>query len=133
VIAQEKLPDWERLWDDFTQEETREEALQGNQAKGDEDEENVVLHAKKGSGDGKDISKVKLFACHKIGHYASQCPNKKQVQVASTTSIEIDDFAEKFEKEFSLVSFLLSNSFKGYEDIGAWIVSPYDRDEVNVS
>jgi hypothetical protein len=67
VVAREKLPDWQRLWDDFSQEETQEEALQGSQAKGDEDEENVALHAKK----GRDMSKVKCFACHKTGHYAS--------------------------------------------------------------
>jgi hypothetical protein len=78
-VAQEHLSDWKRLWDDFSQKETREEAIQGNQGKGDEDEENVALHAKKGRGDGKkDVIKVKCFSCHKIGHYASQCPNKKK-------------------------------------------------------
>jgi hypothetical protein len=61
------------------------------------DEENATLHAKKGRGDGKkDMSKVKCFACHKIGNYASQCPNKrkgkKETQVATSTSTEIDDF-----------------------------------------
>jgi hypothetical protein len=25
----------------------------------------------------KDLSKIKCFACHKYGHYASQCPEKK--------------------------------------------------------
>lgn len=79
VVARENLPNWERLWDDFIQEETREEALQNNQAEGGEDEENVALigkskeRSKKGSNGGgtfeKDVSKVKCFACHKTGHY----------------------------------------------------------------
>jgi hypothetical protein len=59
LVARENLLCWERLWDDFSQEETREKALQSIQVLGEEDEENAALHAKKGSGDGKDMSKVK--------------------------------------------------------------------------
>jgi hypothetical protein len=59
-------------------------------------------------------------------HYASQCPKKKkkkeEAQVATTTSTEIDEFAEKFEEEFSLVASLSSNSVAELEDIGAWFV-----------
>jgi poly(3-hydroxybutyrate) depolymerase len=103
VVAREHHLDLQRLWDDFSQEETREEALQGCQAKGDEDEEIVALHAKKSRGDGKkDMRKVKYFACHKTGHYASQCQNKKkrkkETQVATSTSNEIDNFFEMLEK-----------------------------------
>jgi hypothetical protein len=60
VVAREKLPDWERLWDDFTQEELRLDATQANQPKSEE-EENVALHAKKSSGTGgsRDMGKVK--------------------------------------------------------------------------
>jgi hypothetical protein len=56
------------------------------------DEENLTLatkgekKSKKGSKGGnkqksegkKDMRKVKCFACHKFGHYAGQCPNKKK-------------------------------------------------------
>jgi hypothetical protein len=42
VVAQEKLPDWERLWDDFTQEELRVGTSQASQSKV-EDEENLAL------------------------------------------------------------------------------------------
>jgi hypothetical protein len=52
VAAQEKLIDWERLWEDFTQEELRVDASQASQPKSEE-EENVALHAKKSSGDGR--------------------------------------------------------------------------------
>jgi hypothetical protein len=30
------------------------------------------------SGKKKDLSKVKCFACHKSGHYASQCPEEER-------------------------------------------------------
>ena len=52
---------------------------------------------------GRDMSKVKCFACHKIGYYANKKKSKKETQVATSTSNEIDNFVEKFEKEFSRV------------------------------
>jgi hypothetical protein len=50
------------------------------------------------------MSRVKCFACHKFGHYAEQCPNKKKNQIA--TSAEVGEFSAKFDKEFSLVVYL---------------------------
>jgi hypothetical protein len=116
ICAREKLPNWERLWDDCIQEETREESKASKQGDG---EENLALvsQAKKGKGKGskgnsegetsqpgkkKDLSKIKCFACHKSGHYASQCPEKKKgqgksQQVATSTETQLDEFAAKFE------------------------------------
>ena len=38
-----------------------------------------------------------------MGHYAGQCPNKKKKKKQQTTSsAEIDDFAARFQSEFSL-------------------------------
>jgi hypothetical protein len=86
IMARENLTDWERLWDDFIQEEIREESLYGGQRKGDDDENlSLASHARTGkgktktntsgeatsqNGKKKDMSKLKCFACHKFGHYA---------------------------------------------------------------
>jgi hypothetical protein len=124
VVTQEKFSDWERLLDDFTQEELRVDASQANQSKSEE-KENVAPHAKKSSGakGSSDMGKVRCFACHKIGHYASKCPNKKESKVAATTSTEMDAFVEKFEDGFSLIATLSSNSrLAEFEDSGAWFV-----------
>jgi uncharacterized membrane protein len=40
----------------------------------DKDDKNVALVVK----GKKDMSKVRCFACHKAGHYANQCPIKKE-------------------------------------------------------
>ena len=75
VVAREKLPDWQRLWDDFMQEETRMGQGSGssNSAPQIVDEEALALTGKskgkaKRKKDGKknlDVSKVKCFICHK--------------------------------------------------------------------
>jgi hypothetical protein len=120
VVARGNLLDWDRLWDDFTQEELRVDATQASQPKSAQ-EENVALHAKKGNGAGgsSDMSKVRCFACQKTGHYANKCPNKES-EVAATTSTEMDAFADKFDDEFSLVPTLsISSKLAEFEDSGS--------------
>jgi hypothetical protein len=121
IIAREKLPGWECLWDDFVQKETQIGYVHGSSSTGHE-EENVALATtskkkfKKGpkggqkpKGEGKkDMIKVKCFACHKFGHYVGQCTNKKKKQ--TTASIEVEDFSTKFDKEFSLIACLSSRT-----------------------
>jgi hypothetical protein len=94
VVGREKMPTWERLWDDFTQEEIQEGSQREEQKKKSEDEDNLAL-ATKGKGKSKknsvegtssrqgskkkfDTSKVECFACHQLGHISSQCPNRKK-------------------------------------------------------
>ena len=48
------------------------------------------------------MSKVKWFACQKFGHYAKQSPNKKKKKQQIAVSTEIDEYAARFEREFSL-------------------------------
>jgi hypothetical protein len=101
VVGREKLPDWSRLWDDFTQEEIQE----GSQEKAldDANDKNISLMEK---GNKKDMSKVKCFSCHKTGQYASQCLNKKKkkLEPKMSASIEVVEFTQRFEKEFSLMA-----------------------------
>jgi hypothetical protein len=103
--------------------------VQGNSSNGN-DKENVALAAKskkktkKGSKGGakskgerkKDMNKVKCFACHKMWHYAGQCPNKKKKQVAA--SAEVEEFSTKFKKEFSLLVCLSSSA----ASISVWYI-----------
>jgi hypothetical protein len=92
-------------------------------AEGGADEENVALAGKR-KDKKKDMSKVKCFACHKTSHYASQCPNKKKRknEPEVSSSVEIVEFTEKFEKEFSLMTCLSSSGCLVCEDIEAWFV-----------
>jgi hypothetical protein len=113
-VSREKLPNWERLWDDFVQEETWRGYVHGSSSMG-HDEENVALAAnnkkkfKKGTkggnkpkGEGKkDMRKFKCFACHKFGNYKGQCLNNKKKKTIASTMVE--EFSAKFDKEFSLV------------------------------
>ena len=80
VVAREKLPDWQRLWDDFVQEETRMGQVSGSSSSAPQivDEEALALTGKskgkaKRKKDGKnlDVSRVKCFICYKQGHFAS--------------------------------------------------------------
>jgi len=73
VCTREKLPNWERLWDDCIQEETQEESKANRKGDG---EENLALvsQAKKGKGKGsKGNNKINCFPCQKSGDYASKC------------------------------------------------------------
>jgi hypothetical protein len=49
------------------------------------------------------MSKVKCFACQKMGHYVGQCPHKKKKQGGTTATTEEDEFASQFERECSLI------------------------------
>jgi hypothetical protein len=91
ICAREKLPKWERLWDDYIQEETCKESRSGKQGGGAANE-NLALVSKTKKGKGKvskkgnkqgegqqfgkkrDMSKIKCYIFHKNGHFASQCP-----------------------------------------------------------
>jgi hypothetical protein len=147
ISARENLPDFERLWDDYIQEETQIESKVGKK----DGEENLALFGRSNKGRGKGpnkgkgkseestsqpgkkgLSKIKCFSCHKHGHYASQCPHKnknkgkqqQQKQVVASAETQMTEFASKFEKDFSLVSCLLPAQFQGMR--GMWRVGHLD-------
>jgi hypothetical protein len=120
VVGREKLPDWSRLWDDFTQDEIREGSQE--RAMDGADDENVVLVGKSNEKK-KDMSKVRCFTCHKTGHYVSQCPNKKEKSEPEVSaSTEIAEFVERHEREFSLMIGPLGSGCLVFEDIEVWFV-----------
>jgi hypothetical protein len=99
IVAREVMPTWERLWDDFVQEEMRLTSESSGQQRVTQGDENLSLWTKgkkkndrgarqgpKGgakpqqsrSGQERDMSTVRCFACGEMGHYAGQCPKKKK-------------------------------------------------------
>jgi hypothetical protein len=113
VVGCENLPDWSRMWDDFTQEEIWE-GSHSNGKKEDRAEENVSLVAKRKKKGifWRDLSKFRCYCCNQLGHLASQCPEKKKKKkekegpkIADTTTME--DFCWLW----SLIIFLIQRSF----------------------
>jgi hypothetical protein len=107
IVAREAMPSWERLWDDFVQEELRCSSGSSGQQHVAEGEEDLALWTKgkkktgqgarqgpkrgakpqeSGSGQKRDMSKVKCFACKKMGHYVGQCPNRQKKRSGGTTA-----------------------------------------------
>jgi hypothetical protein len=121
IVAREAMPSWERLWDDFVQEELRCSSGSSGQQHIAEGEEDLALWTKgkkkvdkgarqgpkmgakpqeSGSGKKRDMSKVKCFACKKMGHYVGQCPNRqKKRSGGTTTTTDEEEFTTQFERE----------------------------------
>ena len=80
---------------------------------------------KKRKKDGKknlDVLKVKCFICHKQGHFASQCSDrKKKSNTQMVGSVEVDEFSRNFNEEFCLIACMASTTRSSiwYIDSGA--------------
>ena len=77
---------------------------------------------KKGGKKNLDMSKVKCFICHKQGHFASQCPDKKKKNITQMAgSTEVEEFNKKFDEDFCLIACMASTTCNHvwYVDNGA--------------
>ena len=89
ILGRANLPDWEELWATLHQEELRWLSKTGSSSKGvwikKEEEEDATLASagKQEKRKKKDLSKVRCFHCGALGHYANQCPRKKNKGKAS--------------------------------------------------
>ena len=92
-----------------------------------DDEENLALaskarkwkgkasHSKSSSSHGGkkfDKSKMRCFHCHEVGHYATNCPQKKSKK-GSSKGLDGEALASQFELDFSLIACMVS-SMVGY-------------------
>jgi len=122
VNGREKLLDWEQLLLDLMQEEIRRSTRYGSSSKQD-DEEKLAIASKAREGKGKvshpksisshggkkiDKSKVRCFHCHEVGHYATNCPQKKSKKGSSKGS-NGEALASQFELDFLLIACMVSS------------------------
>jgi hypothetical protein len=129
IVSREVMPTWERIWDDFVQEELRCSFGSSGQQHTPEGDEDLALWIKgknkvgegarqgpkggtqsleSGSEQTKDIRKLRCFACGEMGHYAGQCPKrkKKRQQGGMAATAEEEEFDAQFARECAFVSYL---------------------------
>jgi hypothetical protein len=118
------MPSWERLWDDFVQEELKVGSRSSSQQQGGDGEEGDLALMAKGKKKTKqcpkggakqqqprhgeqqrDMSKVRCFACNQLRHYIGQCPNKKKKKKLGGTAmtVEEEEVVVQFERQCSLI------------------------------
>eukprot|EP00253_Pinus_taeda_P021384 PITA_21384 len=100
-----------------------------------DDEENLALTCKLRKAKGKashfksnsrhggktgDISKVRRFSCHKVGHYATNFLSKKSKK-GSSEGLEGEALASQFKMDFNLIACMVSSmiDYVWYLDSGA--------------
>ena len=108
------------MWSDLVQEETQQNTKDGSSSKHDDEENHAFagkvekwkgksFHSKSYSSQGfkKDMSKIKCFHCHELGHYATKCLHKKASKKPSGGAAS-EALASQFELDFTLVSCMVT-------------------------
>ena len=94
LLGRVDLPNWDNMWAILRQEEicrmtkrqTNTEAVKVKK----EEEEDAALASKKQCGKKKcDLSKIKCFQCDELGHFASNCPQRKKDKEASSSKVVV--------------------------------------------
>ena len=88
-----------------------------------EEAEHDVSLAAKTNKKKKDLNQIKCYHCGQMGRYSSTCLEKKIVKEKTerdvAASAAVEDYAMKFELEFSLVSIDSSVGISSFENV--WI------------
>ena len=79
------------------------------------------------------MSRVKCFHYHEHGHYATNCPQKKNKNKKASGSIASDALASKFMLELSLITCMVSSAMGSvwYLDSGASFHMTRDKELFN--
>jgi hypothetical protein len=102
ICARSKLPKFDNLWTDCTQEESR--LISKSQRTNDEENKALAVHVKKRKerrntspkktrrlDHEKDVSKIRCYKCKKLGHCAFQCPHGKGKRKHHAHAIDMEE------------------------------------------
>jgi hypothetical protein len=137
ICASTKLPKFDKLWTNCTQEESR--LISKSLKTSDDENQAISTHVKKRKERReaslkktkrprykKDASKVRCYNCKKLGHYAFQCPHKNEKGKHHAHAADTKDPTSKKEKEskdeeYIFVSALIGTITQG-SDTDIWLV-----------
>jgi hypothetical protein len=138
ICARSKLPKFDKLWTDCTQEESR--LISKSQKTNDEENQALAAHVKKRKerrntspkktrrsvpDHKKDVSKIRCFTCKKLGHFSYQCPQGKGKRKHHAHATDMEESTsqkrtkESKDEEYVFVSALTGTITQG-SDI--WLV-----------
>ena len=96
ILGRTDLPNRDSMWVIYHQEDLhqftkRQHSTRSSKVK-KEKEEDATLASKRQQGRKKcDLSKIKCFQCGELGHFANNCPQKKDKEASSSKVAVVDD------------------------------------------
>ena len=105
ILGRADLLDWDSLWSILRQEELRRFTKKQYSSRSSkvkkEDEEDAALASKRHPKKKKDLLKIKSFQCGEMGHFASNCPQKKKEKEASSSKVAMEDVGSEDDSAMS--------------------------------